>query len=78
MDGRAASRVVFGNRYELAERYAEMLVGSGVDRGVIGPREADRLWERHLLNSAVLGELIPAGARVLDVGSYKIKTMSRD
>jgi 16S rRNA (guanine527-N7)-methyltransferase len=46
-----------------------MLVGSGVDRGVIGPREADRLWERHLLNSAVLGELIPAGARVLDVGS---------
>jgi 16S rRNA (guanine527-N7)-methyltransferase len=69
MDGRAASRVVFGNRYELAERYAEMLVGSGVDRGVIGPREADRLWERHLLNSAVLGELIPAGARVLDVGS---------
>jgi 16S rRNA (guanine527-N7)-methyltransferase len=69
MDGRAASRVVFGDRYELAERYAEMLVGSGVDRGVIGPREADRLWERHLLNSAVLGELIPAGARVLDVGS---------
>jgi 16S rRNA (guanine527-N7)-methyltransferase len=69
MDGRAASRVVFGDRYELAERYAEMLVGSGVDRGVIGPREADRLWERHLLNSVVLGELIPAGARVLDVGS---------
>jgi 16S rRNA (guanine527-N7)-methyltransferase len=69
MDGRAASRVVFGDRYELAERYAEILVGSGVDRGVIGPREADRLWERHLLNSAVLGELIPAGARVLDVGS---------
>lgn len=69
MDGRAASRVVFGDRYELAERYAEMLVGPGVDRGVIGPREADRLWERHLLNSAVLGELIPAGARVLDVGS---------
>jgi 16S rRNA (guanine527-N7)-methyltransferase len=69
MDGRAASRVVFGDRYELAERYAEMLVGSGVDRGVIGPREADRLWERHLLNSVVRGELIPAGARVLDVGS---------
>lgn len=60
---------VFGDRYGLAERYAEMLAGSGVDRGVIGPREADRLWERHLLNSAVLGELVPDGCRVLDVGS---------
>jgi 16S rRNA (guanine527-N7)-methyltransferase len=46
-----------------------MLAGPGVDRGVIGPREADRVWERHLINSAVLGELIPDGARVLDLGS---------
>jgi 16S rRNA (guanine527-N7)-methyltransferase len=69
MDVRAAAQVAFGDRYELAERYAEMLVGPGVDRGVIGPREADRLWNRHLLNSAALGELIPEGARVLDVGS---------
>ena len=36
---------------------------------MIGPREADRLWERHLLNSAVMGELLPDGCRVLDVGS---------
>ena len=60
---------MFGARYPLAERYAALLAGSGVDRGLIGPREADRLWERHLLNSAVLGELVPPGARVLDVGS---------
>jgi 16S rRNA (guanine527-N7)-methyltransferase len=46
-----------------------MLAGDGVHRGVIGPREVDRLWDRHLLNSAVLGELIPVGSRVLDVGS---------
>lgn len=46
-----------------------MLAGPGVARGVIGPREADRLWDRHVLNSAVLGELIPDGARVLDLGS---------
>lgn len=46
-----------------------MLAGDGVHRGVIGPREVDRLWDRHLLNSAVLGELIPVGCRVLDVGS---------
>jgi 16S rRNA (guanine527-N7)-methyltransferase len=64
-----AAHAVFGDRYPLAEQYAALLVESGIDRGLIGPREADRLWERHLLNSAVLGELVPEGARVLDVGS---------
>jgi 16S rRNA (guanine527-N7)-methyltransferase len=60
---------VFGDRFNLAARYAEMLAGPGIDRGVIGPHEADRLWDRHLVNSAVIGELVPAGCRVLDVGS---------
>jgi 16S rRNA (guanine527-N7)-methyltransferase len=50
-------------------RYAELLAGAGVERGLIGPREVPRLWERHLLNSAVLAELIPDGADVVDVGS---------
>lgn len=51
------------------ERYAELLAGPGVARGLIGPREAPRLWERHLLNSAVLSELIPQHATVCDIGS---------
>jgi 16S rRNA (guanine527-N7)-methyltransferase len=68
-DVRAAAQVVFGDRYPLAVRFAALLTRAGVERGLIGPREADRLWERHLLNSAVLGELIPEGSRVLDVGS---------
>jgi 16S rRNA (guanine527-N7)-methyltransferase len=63
-----ASRV-FGDRLVLAERYAAILAGAGVERGLIGPREAPRLWERHLLNCAVVGELIEPGTRVLDVGS---------
>ncbi|MFN2535564.1 MAG: 16S rRNA (guanine(527)-N(7))-methyltransferase RsmG [Pseudonocardiaceae bacterium] len=63
------AQAVFGDRFDLAARYAEMLAGPGIDRGVIGPREADRLWDRHLLNSAVVGELVPAGCRVLDIGS---------
>jgi 16S rRNA (guanine527-N7)-methyltransferase len=62
-------QAVFGDRFDLAARYAEMLAGPGIDRGVIGPHEADRLWDRHLLNSAVIGELVPAGCRVLDIGS---------
>ena len=45
------------------------LADEGVVRGLIGPREAPRLWERHLLNCAVLGEAVPEGARVADLGS---------
>lgn len=57
------------DRLPLAERYAELLATTGVERGLIGPREAPRLWDRHLLNCAVLGEVIPDGASVADVGS---------
>lgn len=64
-----AAAVVFGDRLDLARRYAETLADSGVVRGLIGPREVPRLWERHLLNCAVLTELIPPGAHVIDVGS---------
>src|SRR3954449_533182 len=60
---------VFASRTALAERYAELLATDGVVRGLIGPREAPRLWERHLLNCAVVAEMIPYGASVLDVGS---------
>lgn len=56
-------------RLPLAERYAELLATEGVVRGLIGPREAPRLWERHLLNCAVLAEQLPAGATVCDIGS---------
>ena len=51
------------------ELYADLLATDGVIRGLIGPREVARLWERHLLNCATLAELIPAGADVCDLGS---------
>jgi 16S rRNA (guanine527-N7)-methyltransferase len=57
------------DRLPLAERYADLLATEGVVRGLIGPREAPRLWERHLLNSAVLGEAIPGGSSVCDIGT---------
>jgi 16S rRNA (guanine527-N7)-methyltransferase len=60
---------VFGAALPEAVRYADLLVGAGVARGLIGPRETGRIWERHLLNCAVVGEGIPAGAAVCDVGS---------
>ena len=50
-------------------RYAELLATDGVVRGLIGPREVPRLWQRHLLNSAALAPALPSGTRVADVGS---------
>jgi 16S rRNA (guanine527-N7)-methyltransferase len=60
---------VFGDRYADAVRYAELLAEAGVQRGLIGPREVPRLWERHMLNCAVLSEVVPEGVTVCDVGS---------
>ncbi|MDG4822169.1 16S rRNA (guanine(527)-N(7))-methyltransferase RsmG [Asanoa sp. WMMD1127] len=65
----AAAASVFGARLPLAESYASLLATEGVVRGLIGPREAPRIWDRHLLNCAVMSELIPSGASVVDVGS---------
>ncbi|HEY0816773.1 MAG TPA: 16S rRNA (guanine(527)-N(7))-methyltransferase RsmG [Pseudonocardia sp.] len=59
----------FGDRLPLARRYAEHLATTGVEWGLVGPHEAARVWERHVLNCAVVADLIPAGARVLDIGS---------
>ena len=64
-----ARRVFPLARLRLAERYAELLATEGVTRGLIGPQEAARLWDRHLLNCAVLSELLPSDASVCDVGS---------
>ncbi|GIE96440.1 ribosomal RNA small subunit methyltransferase G [Paractinoplanes rishiriensis] len=65
----AAAERVFGERVGLAAEYARLLSTDGVVRGLIGPRETPRIWERHLVNCAVLGEIIPIGASVVDVGS---------
>ena len=64
-----AAHAVFGDRLPVVERYAAMLAGAGVERGLIGPREVDRLWDRHVLNSAAIGELVEEGARIGDIGS---------
>lgn len=66
---RAAAEEIFGSRIELALAYARSLSTAGVERGLIGPREVPRLWERHILNCAVLGELVDRDATVVDIGS---------
>ena len=66
----AVARGVFASdRLDLAVRFTELLATEGVVRGLIGPREAPRLWDRHILNSAVLAAAIPEGAGVCDIGT---------
>jgi 16S rRNA (guanine527-N7)-methyltransferase len=60
---------VFSSALPLAEKYAALLASEATVRGLIGPREVPRLWERHLLNCAVITDLMPAGSTVCDVGS---------
>jgi 16S rRNA (guanine527-N7)-methyltransferase len=65
----AAAKTVFGPRLELAQRYAELLADTGVEWGLLGPHEIERIWERHLLNCGVVAELLEPGERVADIGS---------
>jgi 16S rRNA (guanine527-N7)-methyltransferase len=60
---------VFGAALPDAERYVARLASDGVTRGLIGPREVPRLWQRHVLNSAAVAEAVPQDARVVDVGT---------
>ena len=74
-DGRAvpdappAAEQLCGPTLPLMRDFAVLLASTGVDHGLIGPREVPRLWDRHLLNCAVIQDAFPAGARVLDIGS---------
>jgi 16S rRNA (guanine527-N7)-methyltransferase len=64
-----AAADVFGGALDQARRYAEFLATDGVTRGLIGPRETERLWDRHLLNCAVVAELLPERGVLVDIGS---------
>lgn len=63
------AREVFGGRVELAAAYHRSLATAAAERGFIGPKEVDRLWERHILNCAVIGEAFEEGIRIADIGS---------
>jgi len=65
----ASARGVFSSALPVAEQYAALLAGEATIRGLIGPREVPRLWERHLLNCAVITDLMPPSSTVCDVGS---------
>lgn len=60
---------IFGQAGPKAERYARQLAGPGVERGLIGPNEIPRVWERHLLNCAAVANLVRDSCSLVDLGS---------
>jgi 16S rRNA (guanine527-N7)-methyltransferase len=59
----------FGDSLAKAQRYVELLASDGVTRGLIGPRETSRLWDRHLVNCALVADLVPERGELVDIGS---------
>ena len=60
---------IFGSQIGLARQYAQKLANDSDELGLLGPRELDKIWSRHILNSAVVAELVKPGELVADVGS---------
>lgn len=65
----SAAADIFGSNLKLANAYASALARDSETYGLLGPRELPRLWSRHILNSAVVAELIPKASHVADVGA---------
>ena len=68
-DPAVLSQVFAPSRLPVLEEYAALLASEGVLRGLIGPREVPRLWDRHLINCGLVAPLVPEGSRVADLGS---------
>lgn len=63
------ARELFGEHLPRAETFARLLATTGITHGLLGPREVPRLWNRHILNCAVVSECLPEGIQVADIGS---------
>jgi 16S rRNA (guanine527-N7)-methyltransferase len=61
--------LAFGTQLDRARKYAGLLATDGVTRGLIGPAEVGRIWDRHLLNCAVVTDLVPDSGELIDIGS---------
>ena len=59
----------FPTRQNEIKEYAQFLIGPGIERGLIGPREGERIWERHIFNCLPVTKLLPQGASLFDIGS---------
>lgn len=59
----------FKGHEDQIKRYADLLKGAGIERGLIGPKEGDRIWERHIANCIPITTILPQNVRLVDIGS---------
>ena len=59
----------FPERQDEVRAFAQLLTSAGIERGLIGPREGERIWERHIFNCLHISTLLPKGANLFDIGS---------
>jgi len=59
----------FPDRQGEVRAFAQFLTSAGIERGLIGPREGERIWERHIFNCLHITTLLPQGASLFDIGS---------
>ena len=71
-----AARELFGAKLPQAAAYAAMLAGPGVERGLIGPSETGRIWDRHLINSGLVVELLPTAIGVQQAGIRNVRSLA--
>lgn len=69
VEGAELAAVIYGDKYSTIKQYVDILTSTGITWGLLGPREADRVWERHVLNCVALESVVPVGASLVDVGS---------
>jgi 16S rRNA (guanine527-N7)-methyltransferase len=63
-----AAEKLCGEALPTLRLFAEHLAQWGEELGLVGPRELDRLWTRHILNSALVAHKIGTGT-LIDIGS---------
>jgi 16S rRNA (guanine527-N7)-methyltransferase len=59
----------FPERQDEIQAFAEFLTTAGIERGLIGPREGERIWDRHIFNCLPVTQLLPEGTTLFDIGS---------
>ena len=59
----------FPERVEEIQAFAHFLATAGIERGLIGPREGERIWDRHIFNCLPVTQLLPEGTTLFDIGS---------
>ena len=59
----------FPERVDEIQAFAHFLATAGIERGLIGPREGERIWDRHIFNCLPVTELLPEGTTLFDIGS---------